>query len=75
MKITTAADLGQAIKTQRKRDRLTLEQAAAICGVSYAFFYALEHGKETVRLDKVLQVLHSLGIKLVATPRSWDAKD
>ncbi len=71
MKITTVADLGQAIRHKRKTDRLTLEEAAALCGVSYAFLCALENGKETVRLNKVLQVLHSLGIELNLSDRSW----
>jgi y4mF family transcriptional regulator len=73
MRITTVADLGQAIRHKRKTDRLTLEEAAALCGVSYAFLSALENGKETVRLNKVLQVLHSLGIELNLSDRGWTA--
>lgn len=73
MKITTAEDLGSIIKQKRKTDGLTLEEAAAVCGVSYAFLSALENGKETVRLNKVLQVLACLGIELDATTRTWSA--
>jgi len=71
MNITTAEDLGRIIKQKRKADGLTLEEAAAVCGVSYAFLSALENGKETVRLNKVLQVLACLGIELDATTRTW----
>ena len=71
MKITTAEDLGSIIKQKRKADGLTLEEAAAVCGVSYAFLSALENGKESVRLNKVLQVLACLGIELEATTRTW----
>ena len=71
MKITTAEDLGSIIKQKRKADGLTLEEAAAVCGVSYAFLSALENGKESVRLNKVLQVLACLGIELEATSRTW----
>jgi len=71
MKIFTAEDLGSIIRQKRKADGLTLEEAAAVCGVSYAFFSALENGKETVRLNKVLQVLASLGIELEANTRTW----
>lgn len=74
MKIITAEDLGSIIKQKRKADGLTLEEAAAICGVSYAFFSALENGKETVRLNKVLQVLACLGIELEATTRTWSGQ-
>ena len=72
MIVLTAKDIGKIIKQKRKADGLTLEQAAAVCGVSYAFLSALENGKETVRLNKVLQVLHSLGIELSADNRSWN---
>lgn len=71
MKITTAETLGSIIRQKRKADGLTLEEAAAVCGVSYAFLSALENGKETVRLNKVLQVLACLGIELEATTRTW----
>jgi len=71
MKIITAEDLGSIIRQKRKADGITLEEAAAVCGVSYAFFSALENGKETVRLNKVLQVLASLGIELEAHTRTW----
>lgn len=73
MKITNPADIGRIIKQKRKADGLTLEEAAAVCGVSYAFLSALENGKETVRLNKVLQVLKCLGIELDAGIRTWAA--
>ena len=71
MKITSSEDIGNIIRQKRKDDGLTLEEAAAVCGVSYAFLSALENGKETVRLNKVLQVARCLGIELVASPRTW----
>jgi HTH-type transcriptional regulator/antitoxin HipB len=74
VKITNSEDLGKIIKLKRKDDGLTLEEAAAVCGVSYAFLSALENGKETVRLNKVLQVARCLGIELEATPRTWGAR-
>ena len=61
------------MRQKRKGDGLTLEQAAADCQVSYAFLSALENGKETVRLDKVLQVLKRLGVELEAKPRALAA--
>lgn len=71
MKILSAIDIGRIIKQKRKDDGLTLEDAAAVCGVSYAFLSALENGKETVRLNKVLQVIKCLGIELEAGLRTW----
>jgi HTH-type transcriptional regulator / antitoxin HipB len=71
MKITGAIELGRIIRQKRKDDRLTLEEAAGLCGVSYAFLSALENGKETVRLNKVLQVTVCLGIEIEANIRTW----
>ena len=75
MKINTAQDLGLTIRKKRKEDGLTLHKAAAVCGVSYAFLSALENGKESVQLNKVLQVLNCLGIELDAQIRSWATMD
>lgn len=75
MKITTAEDIGRIIKEKRKDDGLTLQEAAAVCGVSYAFLSALENGKATVQLNKVLQVLGCLSIELEAGNRTWDAPE
>jgi len=71
MKIFSAEDIGRIVRQKRKEDGLTLEEAAAICGVSYAFLSALENGKETVRLNKVLVVIKYLGIELEANVRTW----
>ncbi len=71
MKISSAIDIGRIIKQKRKDDGLTLEEAAAVCNVSYAFLSALENGKETVRLNKVLQVAKCLGVELEANIRTW----
>ncbi|MBK5275413.1 MAG: helix-turn-helix transcriptional regulator [Desulfuromonadales bacterium] len=71
MKITSAVDIGRIIRQKRKDDGLTLVEAAAVCCVSYAFLSALENGKETVRLNKVLQVVKCLGIELEAGNRTW----
>ena len=71
MKITSALDIGRIVREKRKGDGLTLEEAAAVCGVSYAFMSALDNGKETARLDKILRVFNCLGIELVARLRGW----
>ena len=73
MKIVCAEDIGRIIKQKRKDDGLTLKEASTICGVSYAFLSALENGKETVRLNKVLQVTRGLGIELAARQRTQAA--
>jgi HTH-type transcriptional regulator / antitoxin HipB len=74
MKVSNAEDIGRIIRQKRKDDGLTLEEAAAVCGVSYPFLSALENGKETVRLDKLLKVLQGLGIDLSASIRTWNTR-
>jgi len=75
MEIKTAESLGLIIRKKRKEDGLTLHDAAAICGVSHVFLSALENGKESVRLNKVLQVTACLGVEIHANTRGWEAKD
>lgn len=75
MEIRKSEDLGFIIRKKRKEDGLTLHDAAAICGVSHVFLSALENGKESVQLNKVLQVAACLGIEIHANFRGWETKD
>lgn len=74
MQIMTSENLGLMIRKKRKEDGLTLHDAAALCGVSHVFLSALENGKETVRLNKVLQVAACLGVEIHANCRGWEKK-
>ncbi len=65
--IHTAADLGKAIRNQRKADGLTLAETAGLTNVGIRFLSELENGKPTVRLDKVLRVVNALGLQLHLT--------
>ena len=62
--IRTAADLGKAIRSSRKRGGLTLAETAGLTNIGVRFLSELENGKPTVRLDKTLQVLSALGLQL-----------
>lgn len=44
---------------------LTQHELAGLCGCGPAFLYQLENGKPTLRLDKLVDVLHVLGLQLV----------
>ncbi len=59
--INTPAALGTAVQAARKRLGLTQPQLALAAGVGVRFVVELEAGKPTVRLGKVLSVLHALG--------------
>jgi HTH-type transcriptional regulator / antitoxin HipB len=60
----TSSPLSAAITARRRQLRLRQEEVADLAGVSERFVYALENGKESVQLDKVLAVLSALGLHL-----------
>ena len=53
--------LAQFLKEKRKQLKLTQPELAKKAGVGLRFLRELESGKETVRLDKVNQVLALFG--------------
>lgn len=56
--------LGAAVRARRRALRLKQAELASLAGVGLAFLYELEHGKSTLRIDKVLAVLTVLGLEL-----------
>jgi y4mF family transcriptional regulator len=56
--------LAQRIRSERKSQGLSQTELANIAGVSLNFLSQLESGKSTAQLDKVLLVIHSLGLEL-----------
>ncbi|MCA6361929.1 MAG: helix-turn-helix transcriptional regulator [Bacteroidetes bacterium] len=59
-------NLGALTKQHRKAAKLTQEALAKKAGVGLRFIRDLEQGKETLRLDKINQVLSLFGLKLGA---------
>lgn len=60
--------LSSYVKEMRKQFRLTQVDLAAKSGVGLRFVRELEQGKETLRLDKVNQVLLLFGQKIGPVP-------
>lgn len=58
--------LGQFIKAARTQQGLTIEQAAALSGVSLGTFVAAENKTSTLKLATVFKILNSLGVQLHA---------
>ena len=56
--------LAAAVRAARKRHALTQADLAGLAGVSLGFLIALEGGKPTVALNKVVQVIAALGLRL-----------
>lgn len=61
--------MGTTIESRRKVLRLNQEELAELAGVSVRFLRDLEHGKVSARLDKVFDVLDTLGLDVVVKVR------
>ena len=56
------------IKSKRKQLKLTQPQLADKAGVGLRFIREMEHGKTSLRMDKVNQVLKLMGMQLGPVP-------
>lgn len=61
---TNIPNIAAGIKELRKKNGLTQIEFAKRAGVGLRFIRELEQGKETVRMDKLVQVLDFLGYHL-----------
>lgn len=67
--------LGKFVKEKRKAAKLTQPQMAEKAGVGLRFVRELEQGKETLRLDKVNQVLSLFGYEVGPVEMERDIMD
>ena len=63
-------NLSTTVKMLRKRYNLTQEELSLKSGVGLRFVRDLEQGKETLRLDKVNQLLDFFNYEMVATQKT-----
>ena len=61
-------EVSEFIKDRRKSVKLTQPELARKAGVGLRFVRELEQGKQTLRMDKVNQVLQLFGFELGAVP-------
>jgi y4mF family transcriptional regulator len=64
MKIQDAQSLGQAIRQQRHRLKVTQRDLAMTSGTGLRFIIDLERGKPTCQLGKALEIVRALGLNL-----------
>ena len=62
-------NLSITVKMLRKQYNLTQEELSLKSGVGLRFVRDLEQGKETLRLDKVNQLLDFFNYEMVATQK------
>ncbi|MGQ0548031.1 MAG: helix-turn-helix domain-containing protein [Betaproteobacteria bacterium] len=65
---TTGAELGEAVLMAREAAGWTQGELARRARVTRKFVYSLEHGKGSLRVDKVLQVLAALSLAPLIVP-------
>jgi HTH-type transcriptional regulator/antitoxin HipB len=61
--------VGAAVKERRQVLGLNQDELADLAGVSVRFVRALEHGKTTARLDKILAVFDAIGLEVTVRVR------
>jgi y4mF family transcriptional regulator len=64
IELTNASQLAEIVRQERKRQKVSQTRLAQLADVGVRFVRDLEDGKETVQLNKVLNVLETLGIAI-----------
>jgi HTH-type transcriptional regulator / antitoxin HipB len=59
-----AVVIAELVKQHREAAGLSQAELAALAGVGKTAVFAIEHGKETIRLNVLLKVLGALNIEL-----------
>ena len=67
--VRTTEEFGRAIRARRKELGYTQAFLADYAGVSASFLSELENGKETIQLNKLMDVMSLLGMDMCITRR------
>ena len=70
-RVYNAASLGTAIRYFRKAEGLSQGELAERVGMSRYYLTALENGKETEHLQRILAVLRELGLRITLDRADW----
>ena len=65
----SSTEIAEIVRARRRDLRLTQTEAADLAGCSPRFVRAVESGKPTLRIDKLLDLLDVLGLELTIAPR------
>ena len=58
----TTEEIGKLVQCERKRQGITQLQLVGMAGTGIRLISDLENGKATIQLQKLLKVLHTLGL-------------
>ena len=67
--VSTAREIGLAVRQRCAGLELDQGELALVAGVSRRTVHAIEHGKPTIQLAALVAVLQAVGLDLVALPR------
>jgi HTH-type transcriptional regulator/antitoxin HipB len=75
MRLRTAREIGLLVRTERKRQGLTMQDVAERVGCSRQWVAALEAGGERLEIALVLRTLAALGVRLDARGQGEPARE
>ncbi|WP_396433369.1 helix-turn-helix domain-containing protein [Limnohabitans sp.] len=58
------SELAKVLEIERKRQKLSREEAASVCGVSASFIRDAESAPQNCSLGKLVRLIHGLGLSL-----------
>jgi transcriptional regulator with XRE-family HTH domain len=70
-RVYTPASLGAAIKHYRHQAGLSQAELAERTGLHRSYLSALEQGRETEQLRRILRVLKQLGVRMSLERTEW----
>ncbi len=70
-RLYTAASVGPAIRSYREDAGLTQQELADMAGLNRSYLSALESGKETEQMRRVLRILKLLGVRATLNKADW----
>jgi HTH-type transcriptional regulator/antitoxin HipB len=62
--VRRVSELGEIVAASRKRQGLTQADVSGLAGLGIRFLVDLEKGKETIQMQKALDVLAQLGLEV-----------
>ncbi|MDD3952830.1 MAG: helix-turn-helix transcriptional regulator [Lentisphaeria bacterium] len=71
IKLNNASEIGSLIRRTRKQQGISQAMLAGLASVGTRFISDLENGKETIQIQKLLNVLNALGLGLYIFNR-WE---
>lgn len=70
--VTTTKEIGALIRDSRKEQEISQMMAAGIFGSGNRFISDAENGKKTIQAQKLLDLLHIVGLEVIIRKKQSD---